>query len=36
MSWNDLSYYKGEFRFNQLKGFGCYTDVDGLVYTGYV
>lgn len=36
MSWSDCSYYKGDFRFNQLKGRGCYTDIDGKVYKGHV
>lgn len=28
MMWPDLSYYKGGFKNNSLKGYGCYTDVD--------
>ena len=36
MTWPDFSYFKGEFRYNYLKGYGCYTDTDSETYFGYV
>jgi len=36
MTWPDYSYFKGEFRNNHIKGYGCYTHTDSLTYFGYV